>query len=544
MKPRTTWLAFAMALAVVLGVMAWVTVQLLRLEDQQHQGQIRAEREERVRLALWRMDSSLTPLVAQESALAGLPPEGVALPRGVRARFVRDAAGRLTLWSAAGEDSSSELSLALGDIDRLALVPADGQWPAQPKTPPQVEEPTPARVDAVTQSYRNSLEWSQRATVVQDNISAYETALGRRRPGDALGDPRPAGEPVQARGQPVRPLWLGSQLVLVRRDAAGQGLEGSWLEWNTLQADLRARVVDLLPQAELVSAAADVELGADRHLATLPIRLVPGDPPRTLVAWGFMRISLVIGWVFVLLASTAVAALLRAALGLSERRAAFVSAVTHELRTPLTTFRMYTEMLEADMVPDKRARYLSTLRREAERLGHLVENVLTYARIESDRHRGTSSEVEVGMLVDRVRERLVERCAAAQVELRVQLSDAADAVARVDEAAAEQILFNLVDNAAKYGASESQAWVELAAGCGPRNTVELHVRDNGPGVPPAEARRIFQPFAKGSAHTTGTQPGVGLGLALSRQLARQMGGDLRLVAGDSGADFVLILPRA
>ena len=72
---------------------------------------------------------------------------------------------------------------------------------------------------------------------------------------------------------------------------------------------------------------------------------------------------------------------------LSERRGAFVSAVTHELRTPLTTLRMYTEMLADGMVPDepRRRSYLQTLRAEADRLGHLVENVLAYSRLERNR---------------------------------------------------------------------------------------------------------------------------------------------------------------
>ncbi len=75
--------------------------------------------------------------------------------------------------------------------------------------------------------------------------------------------------------------------------------------------------------------------------------------------------------------------MLRGVLALSERRASFVSAVTHELRSPLTTFRMYAEMLAEGMVRDEqqRDRYLSTLRQEADRLSHLVDNVLQYARL-------------------------------------------------------------------------------------------------------------------------------------------------------------------
>ena len=84
---------------------------------------------------------------------------------------------------------------------------------------------------------------------------------------------------------------------------------------------------------------------------------------------------------------------------LSERRGAFVSAVTHELRTPLTTFRMYAEMLAEGMVPSPEARqkYLETLRREADRLAHLVENVLQYARLERGRPGGRRENVTAGV---------------------------------------------------------------------------------------------------------------------------------------------------
>jgi signal transduction histidine kinase len=114
---------------------------------------------------------------------------------------------------------------------------------------------------------------------------------------------------------------------------------------------------------------------------------------------------------------------------------------------------------------------------------------------------------------------------------------------RVDLVAVEQILFNLVDNAAKYGATEADPSIELRVSR-VGSTIEIAVRDFGPGVPEAERTRVFEPFAKASAHEAGTKPGVGLGLALSRRLAVQMGGKLELRAAERGAMFVLTLPVA
>lgn len=115
--------------------------------------------------------------------------------------------------------------------------------------------------------------------------------------------------------------------------------------------------------------------------------------------------SLLIAWACVLLGAAAVVLLLRGAVTLSERRGAFVSAVTHELRTPLTTFRLYAEMLAEGMVADenKRAGYFSRLREQADRLSHLVENVLAYARLARGRSDCRPQILTLGELIGRMK---------------------------------------------------------------------------------------------------------------------------------------------
>jgi C4-dicarboxylate-specific signal transduction histidine kinase len=96
-----------------------------------------------------------------------------------------------------------------------------------------------------------------------------------------------------------------------------------------------------------------------------------------------------------------------------------------------------------------------------------------------------------------------------------------------DPAAIERILFNWVDNACKYAARATDRRLEIRPLVrGP--VVVLRLTDHGPGVPPEDRRRIFRPFHKSAARAAATAPGVGLGLALSRRLARSQGGDLRL----------------
>jgi signal transduction histidine kinase len=256
--------------------------------------------------------------------------------------------------------------------------------------------------------------------------------------------------------------------------------------------------------------------------------------------------TLAAAWTAMAVAAAAVGALLASVLALSGRRAAFVSSVTHELRTPLTTFRLYSGLLEEGMVPPAEVpAYHATLRREADRLTHLVENVLAYARLERGRHAARLVLLSVGDLLDTVAPRPAERAAQAGFEWRL---DADAAIRRLtvttDPAAVEQVLFNLVDNACKYARGTGPAVIEVTAYPSGRS-LAIAVRDHGPGVAQREAARLFEPFRKSAREAAESAAGVGLGLALSRRLARQMGGDLvHDSPADGGARFVLTLPLA
>lgn len=561
MKARTTWILFGLALAVVFAVMGAVTLALVQLDEERVATERENVEEELVRLALWRLDSATTPLLSRETAEAGLAPGAQPLPTGVHARFVIDGYGhgdalgdvpdplRTRLLALLETQSTSETIVAVDDVTEQvqAAYVANSQYKGNSKSS-----------IAWSQQARNEYEYGKRVATVQDNLlnsslanpSNADEGVVQQRGGYYRSTE--ADEGRRERSPPaivevMRPLWWGDELVLVRKvqTDGGARVEGSWLDWPTLRGSLRGEVEDLLPNAELLPVAVASSDGADRLLATLPLRLEPGALDLPLPGRARpLRIAIVVGWVFVVLATSAFAVLLRASMQLSERRAAFVSAVTHELRTPLTTFRMYTEMLEAGMVESKRQRYVATLRREAERLGHLVENVLSYARIEADRHARQLEPHGVAELFDGTVERLASRCEAAGVQLELRLAD--DLRSRrvlCDAPAVEQILFNLVDNAAKYGASADAPRIVVEAIAEGR-ALAVHVRDFGPGVPADERAQVFAPFAKGSAHTAGTKPGVGLGLALSRRLAEQMRGKLELRPSDRGADFVLSLPFA
>ena len=353
----------------------------------------------------------------------------------------------------------------------------------------------------------------------------------------------------------MQATWVKGELVLLRRVVVNgrSYVQGCWLDWSRIEPWLVGEVSDLLPQVRLV--AVGDSLGYDdsaRMLAAAPIKVLAGAPA---AAGGTMtapvRNVLLIVWAGVLLAAAAVLVLLKTVVALSERRGAFVSAVTHELRTPLTTFRMYSQMLADGMIRDeqKRQRYLDTLRVEADRLGHLVENVLAYARLERSVSAVSVESVSVGQLLDRIGDRLRQRAERADMALTIEASAETRAICvPMDICAVEQVLFNLVDNACKYArpmADERDDSVIVLEASHDGRRVSISVRDHGPGVSTDVQGRLFRPFSKSASEAANSMPGVGLGLALSRRLARRLGGELRLdTSHGSGSRFVLTLRRS
>jgi signal transduction histidine kinase len=156
---------------------------------------------------------------------------------------------------------------------------------------------------------------------------------------------------------------------------------------------------------------------------------------------------------------------------------------------------------------------------------------------------GRLEELTLSELLRPIEGRLAERARQAGMELTVEVAAAAgEAMLRANPSAVEQILFNLVDNACKYAAGATDRRIHLSAER-VEGFVRLAIRDHGPGISPAASRRLFRSFSKSAQEAANTAPGVGLGLALSRRLARDMGARLELDRRTTGgARFVLRLP--
>jgi signal transduction histidine kinase len=387
------------------------------------------------------------------------------------------------------------------------------------------------------QAVRNNNELQARAQNIQ------QAAIGN---GPPSFDGR-EGERGVSEG-PIRPIWMNGALLLARQVVVNGEiyLQGCWLDWPQIRVSLLSNLKDLLPKADLAGFSGSPPNGDAHLLAALPLRLIASPPQYSPPFWTPVRLSLAVAWTCVLLAAAAVAVLLHGTMQLSERRADFVSAVTHELRTPLTTFKMYSEMLAEGMVSDeeKRKSYLTTLCAEANRLNHLVENVLAYARLERGSAKSRIEAIPIGELIDRVQPRLRQRAEQAGFAMVVDAPpEAQSTLVHVDVSIVEQILFNLVDNACKYGGRlDQERTIHLEAFSVGKGGM-LRVRDHGAGISQEAARRLFQPFSKSAQEAARSAPGGGLGLALCRRLSRAMGGELRWNAEiRDGACFELSLP--
>jgi PAS domain S-box-containing protein len=220
----------------------------------------------------------------------------------------------------------------------------------------------------------------------------------------------------------------------------------------------------------------------------------------------------------------------------------FLAAMSHELRTPLNAIGGYAQLIEMGVrgpVTDAMVEDLRKIQRSKEHLNTLVGGVLAFAKGGTGRIELQPRRVRVDALLDSVldmiRPQLAERSLALE---RGPVSDGLAVVA--DEDKARQILLNLLANALKFTpAGGSIAVTTRDAG----GVVALAVRDTGIGVPTELLEQIFEPFvqAKRAVHTR--DGGVGLGLAISRQLARAMQGDLRVESVEgSGSTFTLTLP--
>jgi signal transduction histidine kinase len=247
------------------------------------------------------------------------------------------------------------------------------------------------------------------------------------------------------------------------------------------------------------------------------------DEDSSATLWGLAALlaAAAIGGLFALYRMVAVQ------VSFAERRNNFVAAVTHELKTPLTSIRMYGEMLRDGMVSDEAVRheYYATITAEGERLTRLINNVMEHGKLRQGQRLPELAPCQVEDVLREVVELMTPHIQREGFAVDVHVEPGLPAV-ELDADAFKQVLFNVIDNALKYGRGAGPHRVELYCGA-EHGRVVVRVRDHGPGVAEAQLEAIFEPFFRGGDELTRRQKGTGIGLSLVRDLVELMHGEVR-----------------
>ncbi len=216
----------------------------------------------------------------------------------------------------------------------------------------------------------------------------------------------------------------------------------------------------------------------------------------------------------------------------------FVANISHELKTPVGALSLVAETLEGEDDPEVVARLSHRMRTEAERLGHIIEDLLDLSRIEAEEDPSREM-VPIHVVIAEATERL--RPAAEHRRIRLDVDEPPYAVAVIgDRRQLVSALHNLLDNAIKYSEVGSSVHVVVRPGGG---AIEIDVADHGIGIPSRDLERIFERFYRVDRARSRDTGGTGLGLAIVRHVANNHGGDVRVSSREgAGSTFTLRLP--
>lgn len=429
------------------------------------------------------------------------------------------------------------------DDGSLALAVASN--PARGQAPGSTQELAQQGVGSKTYDSLSSLNrgvWSRE----QSNLRKKSGSLPASDPEPSRTAFRPA-EPASGANLESQPLLAvpgGGDFLILVRQAQRDGVtvsQGLVIDLPALLSWLAARVLDqgelgraarlTLLQKQARLAVEEAPLGSEHRyqhrfgepFSAMSARLTLDTLPELQASsymYGLSALLLLLGALGLFASYRMVAAIVAYA----ERRSNFVSAVTHELKTPLTSIRMYGEMLRDDVVPDpeKRGRYYRIITAESERLTRLIDNVLELAKLERGQRPVSLALADVTSVLRETLEVLEPHASELGFTLDLQTDPDLPAV-RIDRDALAQVLFNLVDNALKYGSESAERRVTIR--CERQGTgVCIRVADHGPGVDPQHLRKIWQPFFRSERELTRKHKGTGIGLALVQGLVQRMGG--------------------
>jgi PAS domain S-box-containing protein len=229
----------------------------------------------------------------------------------------------------------------------------------------------------------------------------------------------------------------------------------------------------------------------------------------------------------------------------SRAKSEFLAVMSHELRTPLNAIGGYAQLIElgihGPVTPEQR-HALDRIQRGQQHLLGLINAVLNYAKLEGGHVEYRATDVPVGEALAEVTALVAPQAHAKGLTLLTEAC-APGLVAHADPEKLRQVLLNLLSNAIKF--TRGGGMITLGCDGTPDGRVAVRVADTGRGIAADHLKRVFQPFVQVDATLTRTEEGAGLGLAISRDLARGMGGDLTVESTPGvGSTFTLTLPAA
>ena len=228
---------------------------------------------------------------------------------------------------------------------------------------------------------------------------------------------------------------------------------------------------------------------------------------------------------------------------LDRKKNNFISAITHELKAPLTSIIMYAEMLEEGWVKGKESIYYRHIHGESERLSRLIKNILDFSGIERGTFKLKKTSFPLHTFIQETLEPLQLWIRNNDVEVDLKIRATPNVIA--DKDSLSQVLYNLCDNAIKYGQNPNgQTILTIQIDETPAHSL-LSVHDNGLGVAKKEENKVFNKFYRCENEMTREKTGTGLGLALVKELVEENGGLIEAYRpqGHSGFGIRIFLPK-
>jgi two-component system phosphate regulon sensor histidine kinase PhoR len=226
---------------------------------------------------------------------------------------------------------------------------------------------------------------------------------------------------------------------------------------------------------------------------------------------------------------------------LEDARRAFMAAVSHEFKTPLTSILGFTEtLLDGALQDDKNARsFVEKISRHADRLAHLVNDVLSLSRLEQGSWDLRIEQIDLAQFSKALLDEF--QAAAGEKDTELILEAQRTLSLATDPELMRQLIGNLVSNAIRYNRPNGKVWLRLAAVDG---GTQITVEDTGIGIPPEHQKRVFDRFYRIDAHRSRQTGGTGLGLSIVKQLCEVIGATITLHSDSNGTRFDVRLSAA